>query len=492
MAPVIASLPRAGGPIEVRVIGEANRGEEIRLIPDTFESRTVPVQGVSSRVAVLTPTLHGFAWAWAMSLLVAGLLVVSLITLKGESLREAVSATAPLKARSLMDPAAADSWNAMLLAYRGHLSDPERSLYDVFFDESVKFQYPPTALLAIDLLPSALVTDPGAARHGGPLRQLLDAISRLAIGLTLLFSALAVKGTIERLEQRSLSVREATLVTVGCFLLGLTFYPLIRAYQLGQIQVFLDCFIALSAFLLVSGRAAWAGACLGACCLIKPQYALVLLWAGLRKEWRLAGGMCAVGIPVGMFSLFRFGLADHLDYLRVLSDLSRYGEAFWANQSINGILQRALGNGDALRFDPHNFPPYHPVIHATTLATYASLIVASFWWKASWPRGDLERGVSVALVITAATMGSPIAWEHHYGALLPFVLVALPLALAVKPLGRATMPVWVAAYFGMGTILLRPELIYSGSGLNPFGMHIFAGGVLFFVLLIALRSRRAP
>lgn len=459
-------------------------------------SRTVGLENPATRASgavqntIVASMLRGFTLALTANLLIAGILVVGLMTVRGETLRQAVSATAPLKARSLLDPAATDSWNAMLSAHRGHLSDPDGSLYDVFFAGSTKFQYPPTALIFFDLLPTSVTNDDDALHRGSPLRRLLNGLSRLAIGLTLLFSALAVKALLERFTGRALNRVEAVLVLGGCGVLGLMFYPLVRGYQLGQIQVFLNCLMAISALALVRGKVFLSGICLGICSLIKPQYGLVLVWAALHKEWRLVQGMCMVGLPALAISLTRYGLGDHLDYLKVLSNLSRYGEAFWANQSINGLLQRAFGSTDVLHFNAHQFPPYNPVIHAITLITYCGFIAASLWTKASGSDAHLTRLIGVALVITAATIGSPIAWEHHYGALFPYVLLALPLALKVKPLGTATMPVWIAAYCAMAMIFLRPELVYVGPARGLLGMYIFLGGAMFFMILVCLGARR--
>ena len=60
--------------------------------------------------------------------------------------------------------------------------------------------------------------------------------------------------------------------------LAATFYPLVKAYSLGQIQVWID---ALFAVLVATWgrRPAVSGACLGVMCLIKPQFALIGAWA---------------------------------------------------------------------------------------------------------------------------------------------------------------------------------------------------------------------
>src|SRR5439155_1316024 len=67
-------------------------------------------------------------------------------------------------------------------------------------------------------------------------------------------------------------------------------------------------------------------------------------------------------------ALVRFGLADHLQYLEVLRTISRSGEAYYPNQSVNGVMNRVLGNGAPAEFSPE-FAPYHPVVYFTTLVS---------------------------------------------------------------------------------------------------------------------------
>jgi len=47
-------------------------------------------------------------------------------------------------------------------------------------------------------------------------------------------------------------------------------------------------------------------------------------------------GVLSGFVPIALVSVWRYGLHNHLAYLGVLSFLSRHGEQFYPNNSING------------------------------------------------------------------------------------------------------------------------------------------------------------
>ena len=71
-----------------------------------------------------------------------------------------------------------------------------------------------------------------------------------------------------------------------------------------------------------------------------------MLWALLRREWRFAFACVATGLVGLIGSIAVFGWANHLDYLRVLSHLAERGEAYYPNQSVNGLLNRLMSIGE--------------------------------------------------------------------------------------------------------------------------------------------------
>src|SRR6185503_10315806 len=98
-----------------------------------------------------------------------------------------------------------------------------------------------------------------------------------------------------------------------------TFYPLIKAYSLGQIQAWLNPLFAAVMLAWTYGARGVAGTALGLMCLVKPTYALLFVWGAVRRELRFVASGAAVIAAGLVLSVWRYGLQEHFEYLRVLS-----------------------------------------------------------------------------------------------------------------------------------------------------------------------------
>jgi hypothetical protein len=303
-----------------------------------------------------------------------------------------------------------DSWDAMRVALHWVRDHPHGRLYDqVFFVDKIKFQYPPSSLFVFQLMSAAGldITNPSMNR----INFWFVAANVLTTG-AFTFS-MARRSPIYAAQRWGFAV----VGGIGALL----FFPLMKAFFLGQVQVWINALFALAALSWLSGRKRLAGVLIGVICLLKPQFSMFIVWGLLRREWRFLAG-CSVVLALGVgTSLAIFGLQNHLDYLTVLRALSRTGESYFANQSFNGLLNRLLAVDDPMVWQANGFPPFNPVVYAGTLVTSALLIGACLLIPL---RG---RGVSGVFDFLAAaltfTVASPIAWEHHYG-ILPVVYVA--------------------------------------------------------------------
>jgi hypothetical protein len=171
---------------------------------------------------------------------------------------------------------------------------------------------------------------------------------------------------------------------------------------------------------------------IGLICMIKPQFGVFLVWGLLRRQWGFVAGIAAVGVPLTLLSVILYGWDNHLDYLATLQFISRHGESYYANQSINGLLNRLLGNGEAVLWTKGAFPPFHPFIYYATLASSAAIMLAALFYRARENAGGLFDFLIAALSFTVA---SPVAWEHHYG-ILPPIYAAIFLALCARSPSR--------------------------------------------------------
>jgi hypothetical protein len=125
--------------------------------------------------------------------LAIGLLLGGLLLARGYRSEFAWSRTTLGQPALLGMRAWVDSWWPMLTAYEHHNRNPAANLYDVF-DQGVKFQYPPSALLLCDLLPRSMAVVQGKDLDA-TFRDWLTIGSRLAtLAIILISATLAVIG----------------------------------------------------------------------------------------------------------------------------------------------------------------------------------------------------------------------------------------------------------------------------------------------------------
>ena len=365
-----------------------------------------------------------------------------------------------------------DSWTPMHAAIEAWMRHDPRGLYGATFEAGTKFQYPPSAIFA---------AMPAHALGLGPF----SAVYRV---IALAFFTLVVVATqqilVRQVPGRGDAASSTARSAVGFVLLaalGMTFHPISRAIELGQIQIWLDGLFAAALMAWIAGGRIAPGVLIGLICLIKPQLSLFLVWAALRREWRFAFALGITGAVGLALSVAVFGLKDHLAYVGVLSFLAERGESFYANQSINGVLNRIVGLSDPENYNNvtwllDSFPPYDPLVRYGTLATSLAIL-----GLAVVPRkrlSDARRGLDFCIMALACTIASPVAWEHHYGVVFPIFAVALGALW-----GRGA---WLAAlavsYLAVGQFLPFLNLL-AATPFNFVQSYVLAGGLLLMGLL---------
>lgn len=386
-----------------------------------------------------------------------------------------------------------DSLGPMGRAFQRWQSRDDGDIYGIFFEEGRKFQYPPTSLLVFHVLPAGwlgpenFVKEETYTKLAGPPLVFMRTASQLAVLLTIAASIAIMETGIRRLRPAGSgsAASRVARIGIGAFL-GLTFYPVVKAHELGQIQVFLNALTALGVLAHMVGWRARSGFCLGLCCLIKPQYAVILIWALLRRHWRMLAGFMAAVVPLGLTSLAVFGWENHLRYIEVIRKIARLGEAYWPNQCFNGFANRLIGNGDAVGFSAYEFAPYHPWVHAGTMVT-SLLILGVVLYR----RRPVDGNLDLAAVIASATLASPIAWEHHYGSFLPLFALALPACLGAGASARKLGVLLGISFLAMGFALRVPDSFFNPAWLGWTASHLFFGALLFLGLVLYLRRRPA-
>jgi hypothetical protein len=370
-----------------------------------------------------------------------------------------------------------DSWKFMRAAVDHLAAAPDRLLYStLFFEQGLKFIYPPSSLLFIE--PWRQVWSDGAA-----LDNALNAASRAAAIVNVLLIGVIFHLSARRVWPGAPPGLALSLALAALF--SLTFYPLLYSVWLGQIQTWLSLLFSAGVLAWLLKRRGLAGALVGLICLIKPQLSLFLVWAVLRREWRFALGWAGVAAVLGALSLARYGVANHLDYLPVLSFIAQHGEAYYPNQSINGLLNRMLFNGDSAHWSDTVYPPYHPLVYAGTLISSLALAGAALW-----PRPGTSASTDFLIAGLSFTLASPLAWEHHFGMLLPVFAVTLPLALTASRHRLRALAALAGAYlltsnyYGVTTAL-------AGTAWNGLQSYLLFGALLMLLHLYQLRAGTA-
>jgi alpha-1,2-mannosyltransferase len=379
-----------------------------------------------------------------------------------------------------------DSWSAMFDALTYIKKHPADSVYDAMFARDIKFQYPLSSLLVFDL-PERLF---GWSYVNTAIY--LDYISRLSVIGTGLVSGRILTNILK--EDRFLKLRPSnamqTVLLYGLVMVTtIMFYPLMRSYYLGQIQTLLTFMAAVSILSWQSNRKILTGIIIGFICLIKPQLGLLFFWALIRKQWSMViSGAVVIGIFM-LVAIGMYGFAQNMEYLKILSFLSHHGESFYANQSVNGLMNRLVGNGSNVVWD-HKFPPYHGTVYIFTLISSLVLMLTGLLWKYKKINPDI---IDFSIIILCTTMASPIAWEHHYGILLPIFVLMSPFVYDYF-IDRK----WVLGLFAFGYLLTAQYFentkYLAGTSLNVLQSYLFFGACILFGLLLTIsnKSNRYP
>jgi alpha-1,2-mannosyltransferase len=363
-----------------------------------------------------------------------------------------------------------DSWFPMLRALELlHESTANRIYETLFFSGHVKFQYPPSGLLAVDLLHHLGVTTS---------KQLNSINSVLLMILGAVFAIFVAQ------LAAPLHAQVRLPIALAAYLIALQFYPNGLAFQFGQIQILLGLLVLLSCLAKLNNQSVLAGVFIAAATTVKPQLALLVIYGVSRKDWRFVGGFSAVAALALLTSVWLYGWTNHVDYLGVLTFLSQHGEYHHLNQSINGFLNRELYDGPSVDIDPQNpvpnsgFPPYIPAVYYGTVASSLLLIAVAFLGRtySSTTTSDL---LGFSLAIAAFTMASPIAWVHHYNLLLPAYAVALKTALEYCHGRRLTVALaCLVTSFVLTAFAIVPPFGPTIRGLNLLQTHVYVGACI--------------
>lgn len=259
------------------------------------------------------------------------------------------------------------------------------SLYGQYFhfaDLSLPFTYPPFAAWLMQVLNWGSLDHVqwGIIAGNGALVLICAWVVSLRAGLS---------------PQRAVSLAALALPVVWFT------EPVLRTNGYAQVNILLMTMVLLD---LVPRRTLLPrGVLIGLAAAIKLTPAIFGLYLLLKKDYRGAAWATGTGLAVTavMWLVYPQDSADF--WLRALRDTSRVGyEGYVANQSVKGMLIRAIGEGT--RTD-QLWLGIVLLIAALTVVTMLALL-----------RRHTDSGDLGAIMVNAAAMLliSPISWSHHY------------------------------------------------------------------------------
>jgi len=381
-----------------------------------------------------------------------------------------------------------DSWGVMSVSLDYVQEHHDKPLYsELFFERKLKVQYPPSSLFAVAGL-RLLVGRDGIRTEECTVYD-LPTVTDVLGWLFILMSAVSAAALLEiGLRRRGAPAASGPMMAARFAIvlaLALTFYPLVKAYTLGQIQTWLNGLFALSLLCWVTGGKVQSGVLLGLMVLVKPHYGLFVLWALLRREWRFAAAFAATGIVGVLGSIMAYGFENHVDYVRVLTFLAERGETFYPNQSVNGLLNRVMvlidpAQWHSLQFDDHSFPPFSPFVYGGTLIASIVLLAAALLRRGN--EGDPDRSFDFCAMALSITIASPIAWEHHYGTIFPVLAVLLASVIG----NQRRLLLLMASYVLISSYIPATNLL-AETIFNVAQSYLFVGAITVLVLLHTTR-----
>ena len=271
------------------------------------------------------------------------------------------------------------------------------------------------------------------------------------------------------------------LPAVTAIFVCLNFFPTIRALQCGQAG-FVLLFLTTGGLLaLLKRRDATAGLCVALAAAIKltPVVLIVwMAWAGRRRAAAWAAGIMA-GLTA--LSVAVAGWGNLVLYVTgFLPALSR-GAATYANQSLNGFLNRLLTDQSLTVF---GFSDEPALVRWLARLGGLALLGAAFWLSRParrparpLPEADLGLAMGYSLVVLTSLIVAPISWEHHY------VLALLPVTVMIYALWPDG-PAWTVTLTACAWTAMALDLFELARKDLPRGSRLAVSYVLYGALLL--------
>ncbi|MEV6393918.1 glycosyltransferase 87 family protein [Streptomyces sp. NPDC051907] len=325
------------------------------------------------------------------------------------------------------------------------------------------FTYPPFA--AVIMLPMTLVDWPSAV----VISLLLNAGAAAAI---LYWSAAAV-------VRRQGWSRWFAFAVAGCLFALLE--PVRDTISFGQVNLLLLALVLADAWLLSSGRARYAGYCIGLAAAIKLTPAVFIGYLLLTRRWRAAAAAASTAVLATLLALWVTPEGSRVYWTEAMWNTDRVGSlAYVSNQSWQGVLARLAEPGAPSR----------------TVWALGVLVLLAVWARrARRASAAGDEWAGFALTGLTACLISPVTWVHHLVWLLPALAVLVDAGLRAGAAGdprRRRLLSWAGGIYAALCSSVVWLWSWDATGIDGFlGANAYVWISLGLLLALPARDLRA-
>jgi alpha-1,2-mannosyltransferase len=291
------------------------------------------------------------------------------------------------------------------------------------------------------------------------------------------------------IEQASLAIavvvvlrwrRPTSWAIAALLFVTLTFYPLWVDVVQGQANLLVLLLVTVGIVGILRGRPGF-GVALGAAAALKLTPLILVVWLLLDRRFRAAAFVVGgFAILTGAGLLLRF--QDTLAYFGQVLPALAGGTAFYANQSLAGVLDRTVSS------NPYT-QPWIALSWVWMLFVVAAAILIGWWW---WQTRRQTPTVRAVAFIPLIPLLSSVTWTHHLVIVLPLIWCSV-IALAERD--RPPLP--AAALSGVLLLFSVFSRWPAGPAFGQAGFRtaqtmdpvvLLAANTLFFATLILFLS----
>jgi len=255
--------------------------------------------------------------------------------------------------------------------------------------------------------------------------------------------------------------------------------PLQTNFEHQNMNTVLLALLAAATWQLTIGSAIAAGVLVGIAIALKAFPALILIYLGLRQQWRASAAAITTAVVLSALPIVVYGIDG---YRQLIADFVRLGRSGWPvrgnNQSLVAAIDRYFTGfaADGVR-SAAEAPMAVTVFAVVAVVLSVLLIVVLVRARFTVAAVPLE----IAAVTILAILVSPIAWDHYWTLLFPAFLFLYESGRA----GRYAF--WISAAL---TTAVSPVTL-GARGFNiarELSVNTIAALILYGFLLAVLRT----